>query len=108
MSFGIKFHGGDDESGGVFAVETIARAGTVLQSHKHEHSHMSVLVCGSAVVEVDGKKTLYDGYSLINIPSDTFHKVEAVTDIIWLCLWADGIAPKQLAEDSLKLVPVDG
>lgn len=44
---GIQFHGGDEESGHVFAVETVAQAGYLLESHKHEHSHMSVLVSGT-------------------------------------------------------------
>jgi quercetin dioxygenase-like cupin family protein len=103
----INFHGGDDESGNVFAVETKAPAGHYLESHKHEHSHMSVLVSGDALVTVDGKKTKYSGYNLITIPKNTVHSVLALTDIVWLCLWADDVAPKELAKDSLRLIHED-
>ena len=100
----IQFHGGDDESGNVFAVETIAPAGYVLESHKHEHSHMSVLVSGTADVTIDGVTERVTGYKLLTIPKDTVHKVQAVTDVVWLCLWAGDIAPRELAEESLRLV----
>ena len=101
----IQFFGGDDDSGNVFAVETVAQKGYVLESHKHEHSHMSVLVSGTADVTVDGVTTRMTGYKFITIPKDTVHKVEAVTDIVWLCLWAGDVAPRELAEKSLRLIP---
>lgn len=101
----IQFHGGDTASGNVFAVETKAPAGYLLESHKHEHGHMSVLVSGTADVTIDGVTERLTGYQLVTIPADTQHKVQAVTDIIWLCLWADNLAPRQLAEDSLSLIP---
>jgi quercetin dioxygenase-like cupin family protein len=101
---GLNFFGGDEHSGNVFAVETKAEAGMLLESHKHEHSHMSVLVSGTAEVTIDGKTILYSGYNLLTIPKDTQHKVVAVTDIVWLCLWADSLAPKEQAIESLNLV----
>lgn len=101
---GLKFHGGDEDSGNVFAVETKASAGYLLESHIHEHSHMSVLVSGVADVTIDGKVQRLNGYSVVTIPRNTQHKVQAVTDIVWLCLWAGDIAPKEQAHDSLKLV----
>lgn len=99
----IQFHGGDD-AGDVFVVETIAPAGMTLESHKHAHSHMSVLVSGTADVTIDGKTQRMCGYRMVSIPAETVHKVEAVTDIVWLCLWADSVAPKEQAMESLKLV----
>jgi quercetin dioxygenase-like cupin family protein len=101
----IQFHGGDADSGNVFAVETRAEAGYLLESHVHEDSHMSVLVSGTADVTIDGKTERMTGYKLLTIPANTRHSVQAVTDVVWLCLWADAIAPKQQAQESLKLVP---
>jgi quercetin dioxygenase-like cupin family protein len=101
----IEFHGGDTQSGNVFAVETRAEAGYMLESHVHAHSHMSVLVSGTADVTIDGQTERMTGYRLLTIPANTRHSVQAVTDVVWLCLWADAIAPKLLAEESLKLVP---
>jgi quercetin dioxygenase-like cupin family protein len=100
----INFHGGDSDSGEVFVVETLAEAGMVLESHKHEHSHLSVLVSGTADVTVDGKTERMTGYRLVSIPANTVHKVQAVTDVVWLCLWADSVAPKEQAMESLRLV----
>jgi len=100
----IQFHGGDEESGNVFAVETVAEAGYVLESHKHEHSHMSVLVSGTADVTIDGVTNRITGYKLVTVPANTVHKVQAVTDIVWLCLWSGDLAPREQAEESLRLV----
>lgn len=104
----IQFHGGDAESGNVFAVQTRAEAGHLLESHVHAHSHMSVLVSGEADVTIDGKTERMAGYRLLTVPANTHHSVRAVTDVVWLCLWADHLAPKALAEESLKLVPGHG
>ncbi len=96
----IRFH----DDGGVFVVETTAAAGYLLKSHQHAHAHLSVLVSGTADVTVDGKTERMDGYKMITVPAHTRHTVMAVTDIVWLCLWADDVAPREQAEESLKLV----
>jgi quercetin dioxygenase-like cupin family protein len=100
---GIQFHGGDDESGHVFAVETTAQAGQILQSHKHEHSHLSVLAAGVADVTIAGETQRRIGPCVLTIPKDTHHRVEAITDIAWYCLWAEDLAPKEQATKSLRL-----
>lgn len=102
----IRFVGGDAEHGEVFVVETYAPAGYELESHKHKHAHTSVLVSGTADVTVAGVTRRLTGYQLVTIPADTHHEVKAVTDIVWLCLWAGDLAPRQEAEDSLKLIPI--
>lgn len=100
----IKFHGGEFD-GDIFIVETNAEAGYLLESHKHEHSHRSVLVSGTAEVTIDGVASVMTGPKIVNIPADTVHKVQAVTDIVWLCIWAGDKAPIEQAKESLKLVP---
>lgn len=99
----IKLHDEGKDSGNVFVVETFAESGTKLSSHKHEHAHTSVLVSGSAEVEIDGETKRYEGYNLLTVPADTTHEVRAITDIIWLCVWDSDLAPRELAEESLKL-----
>ena len=101
----INFYGGDAKSGNVFVVETIADAGYTLESHRHAHAHTSVLVSGIADVTVDGVTKRYNGYSIIEVPADTVHSVMALSGIVWLCLWAGDLAPRELAEQSLKLIP---
>ena len=100
----IKFHGGDADSGNVFGVETIASAGLVLESHVHKHGHLSVLVSGTADVTIGGKTQRLTGYNVVTIPSNTAHKVQSVTDMVWLCLWADDLVDEQQAIDSLRLI----
>jgi hypothetical protein len=100
----INFHGGE-APGDVFIVETIAEAGHVLQSHRHAHGHTSVLVKGAADVTVDGITTRYVGYNIVEISADTEHCVVALESIVWLCIWAGDVAPRALAEESLKLIP---
>lgn len=104
----ILFHGGDKDSGDVFAVETIAPAGYLLESHEHAHSHLSCLVSGTADVTIAGVTERMTGRRFVNVPANTQHTVRAVTDVVWLCLWSDAIAPKDLAHESLKLVPAHG
>lgn len=99
----IAYRGGDEASGGVFVVETIAPAGWELESHRHRHAHTSVLVSGVADVTIDGVTQRLEGYQLVTVPAGTVHKVVAVTPIVWLCLWAGLLAPRQEVEDSLRL-----
>ena len=101
---GLSFHGGDPESGDVFVVETKARQGMTLQSHKHRHGHLSVLVSGVADVTIDGVTERMTGYRLVTIPDNTMHVVTAITDVIWLCLWAGDLVSHDEAQESLKLV----
>jgi len=98
----IKFYGGDDE--GVFIVETCADANTLLKSHKHTHSHLSVLVSGTADVTIDGKTERLSGYQMLTIPANTKHQVIAITNIVWLCIWKDNVDTYELAKESLKLI----
>lgn len=104
MTLGIQFFGGDDEAGNVFVVETKADAGQVLESHVHEHAHTSVLVSGTARVTIDGVEEVMTGYRMVTIPKNTSHSVVAMTPIVWLCLWAGDLAPREQAEQSLKLM----
>ena len=100
---GIRFFGGDEESGNVFIVETKASAGYELGSHVHKHAHTSVLVSGKARVTVNGMHKYFEGYNVIVIPKDTEHCVKALTDIVWLCIWDSNLAPIEEAKESLKL-----
>lgn len=103
LDLGIRYVGGDEEAGRVFIVETRAEAGWELGSHLHRHAHTSVLVSGAADVTVAGITRRYEGYNLITVPANTTHQVRAITDIVWLCLWAAELAPRDEVEQSLKL-----
>lgn len=101
---GITFHGDDDETG-VFLVQTIAKAGMILESHEHDHGHLSYLVSGEAEVTIDGDTQIMRGPIPIIVPKNTKHKVQAKTDIVWLCITnADDLLQKERAYASLKLL----
>lgn len=101
---GMAFHESGPDSGDVFVIETRAQAGMMLQSHEHAHGHLSVLVSGEADVTIAGVTRRMTGYRMVTIPAHTKHEIRAVTDVIWLCLWAGEVAPKQEATESLQLV----
>ncbi|URA07046.1 short tail fiber adhesin [Xanthomonas phage Elanor] len=99
----ISYRGGDEASGNVVVVETIAPAGWELQSHRHKHAHTSVLVSGTADITIEGVTKRMTGYQLVTVPANSVHHVSAVTPIVWLCLWAGELAPREEIEGSLKL-----
>ena len=79
----IVHHFGDNE----YIKETHIAAGIELEQHKHKHSHLSVLVSGKAAVTVDGVRTELEGYCTLTIAAHKTHKVEALTNCVWLCVW---------------------
>jgi len=83
------------EGGGVYVVETFAEAGTELQSHRHRHDHVSVLVNGHANLHMNGQVRAMRAYESLVIPAGVAHRVVAVTDIMWQCIWSSGVAPRR-------------
>jgi quercetin dioxygenase-like cupin family protein len=100
----IQFFGGDEDNGKVFVVEIKVDAGYMIESHKHKHAHTSVLVSGTAEVTINGVTEHIAGYKIVTIPKDTTHTIVAVTDVIWLCLWADDQICNKEAKEALELV----
>lgn len=74
--------------GGLYAKETHIPAGVTLTQHSHAFDHLSALMKGSAVVEVDGREKLHDAPALLTIKAHKVHSVRAVTDVTWACLHA--------------------
>jgi quercetin dioxygenase-like cupin family protein len=76
-------------AGGVYAKETHIPAGTRLAKHSHpSFDHLSALMLGSVVVDVDGKRRLYDAPAMLTIKAGKEHEVTAVTDAVWACIHA--------------------
>lgn len=100
----IRIHGGDVDSGNVLAIETRIPAGMQLEAHRHAHGHLSVLAQGVADVTIDGKTCRYTGPCAVSVPANTEHRVVSVTPVVWYCLWADDLAPREQAAESLRIV----
>jgi hypothetical protein len=100
----VEIAGGDEKSGGVLAVVTRIPGGYELESHKHDHGHLSVLANGTADVIVDGVCQRFTGPCHVTIPPGSKHEIHAVTDVVWYCLWAQDSAPTQAIADSIKVM----
>lgn len=72
----------------VYMKETQVRAGIALAQHMHTFDHLAYLASGTAVVEVDGVRTIHTAPKAILIAAGKHHGVRAVTHITWLCIHA--------------------
>jgi len=66
-------------------------AGKVIGQHVHKFGHPAILMIGIARVHVNGVMTEYVAPEKIYIDANAQHCVEAVTDILWACLWPNEI-----------------
>ncbi|SRR6266404_297031 len=82
IDLNIKHHFSD----GVYAKQMILPKGHYAISHKHNYEHLSILASGVALVEVDGKGTIYTAPTCINIKADSHHKITAIEDVDWFCI----------------------
>lgn len=98
----MKFHGGDN--GEPFIIEYQVEDGFLLESHKHEHPHLSVLVSGTAAVTIDGITELKTGYCTVSVPGNTYHQVVAITPIVWLCIWPGDHAESQKTKGAPQIL----
>lgn len=74
--------------GGIYAKETHIPAGVKLTQHAHNFAHLSALMKGSALVEVDGVAAVHHAPALLTIKAHAKHAVTAVSDVVWACLHA--------------------
>lgn len=72
--------------GGAYIKSTKIPPHRVLEQHVHKHDHLSVLVYGRVLVTVDGVQTDHIGPEILLIKSGSAHKVEALSDVLWLCV----------------------
>ncbi len=74
--------------GGAYIKSTNIPAGTSLGQHAHTHDHLSVLVSGSVELTVDGEKQALTGFQILTLVAGKQHQIHAITDAVWLCVWA--------------------
>lgn len=90
-------------SSGVYAKQMTLPAGCFAVSHKHRHSHLSILAAGMARVEVDGISTDYTAPACIEIAADAHHKITALADVVWYCIHAtEETDPNRIDETVMK------
>lgn len=93
--------------GGVYAKESLIPAGMVLVQHKHEHDHLSYLVSGTVLLEVDGRREELTGPACLTIEANKHHGVKALTDVVWLCIHATECTDVEKVDEVL-IVPSEG
>lgn len=73
---------------GTYIKETRIPKGVFLLQHQHPHAHQSVVASGKCRVTVDGVSTDYKNFAVLFIGAEKAHKVEALSDVVWLCIHA--------------------
>lgn len=63
-----------------------APAGFVIGSHRHKYEHYSVLCTGKVRVTYASEVEEYEAPSVMVVPAGVEHRIEALTDIVWLCV----------------------
>lgn len=71
--------------GGLYAKEAFIPAGTCISKHVHTHDHLSALMLGKVLVDVDGVVSTLSAPALVTIRAGSLHKVTALTDVTWVC-----------------------
>lgn len=91
--------------GGVYAKETLVKAGQILVQHKHEHEHLSILASGTVEVQVDGKRWEVTGPACLTIEAGKHHGVKALTDVAWYCIHATDCTDERDVDEVLIVTP---
>ncbi len=71
--------------GGIYTKECHLPVGYAFGQHRHSFAHQSVLVSGTAIVEVDGVQTEHVGPTILTIAAKKFHTITPLTPVVWLC-----------------------
>jgi len=64
-------------------------AGKAIRQHKHKINHNGILVLGTARLIFQGKVIELIAPATVNLIAHHVHGIEAVTDIVWACVWPD-------------------
>jgi quercetin dioxygenase-like cupin family protein len=84
----ISFH----NIGGVILREEKLEAGQEVKKHVHAYDHLSYLASGRALIEIGDELFIMGGPAPLEIKAGQKHRIQAITDIVWLCIHAEAIA----------------
>lgn len=85
----IKHH---FSAGGVYAREQTLKAGLEVDKHVHDYDHLSYLATGTAMVQVDDDFVIMQAPCMLEIKAGKKHRIQAITDITWLCIHSEAVA----------------
>ena len=92
----IKHH---FSAGGVYAREQTLEAGHEVEKHVHDYDHLSYLGSGRALVEIEGEMRVLDGPCMLEVKAGKKHRIQALTDITWLCIHAESVADPEIKKE---------
>jgi quercetin dioxygenase-like cupin family protein len=91
----IKHH---FSAGGVYAREQTLAPGEEVEKHVHDYDHLSYLTSGSVTLEVDGELQVLTGPCMLEIKAGKQHRIQAITNITWLCIHSETVADPGIKE----------
>lgn len=91
----IKHH---FSAGGVYAREQFLAAGFEVEKHEHDYDHLSYLASGLAMLEIDGELSMLRGPCMLEVKAGKKHRIQALTDITWLCIHSEAVADPSIKE----------
>jgi quercetin dioxygenase-like cupin family protein len=92
----IKHH---FSAGGVYCREQTLEAGREVEKHVHDYDHLSYLGSGVASVDVEGELQVLTGPAMLEIKAGKRHRIQAITDITWLCIHSEAIADPDIDKE---------
>jgi quercetin dioxygenase-like cupin family protein len=92
--FGIKHH----SAGGIYMREQSLKADHEVDKHEHPYDHLSFLCSGSAIVSIGDDIQYLEGPVAIEVKAGVKHHIQAITDIVWLCIHAESVADPEIRE----------
>jgi quercetin dioxygenase-like cupin family protein len=91
--------------GGLYAKKCYFKRGEVGHQHSHTFEHLSIVASGFVRVERDGVPAVeYGPGDTIQIAAETVHRVTALTDATWLCLWPDNVGDDDHARQDESVI----
>lgn len=92
----IKHH---FSAGGVYAREQTLEAGKEVEKHVHDYDHLSYLTSGRVLLEIEGELSMLEGPCMLEIKAGKKHRIQALTDITWLCIHSEAIADPNIKQE---------
>lgn len=92
VDFNIQHH----SAGGVYMRQQELKAGFQVDKHTHTYDHLSFLCSGKAILDVEGELETLIGPCAIEVKAGKKHRIQAITDIVWLCIHAESVADPEM------------
>lgn len=92
----IKHH---FSAGGVYAREQTLKAGEEVEKHVHDYDHLSYLGAGRVLIEIEDVLSMLEGPCMLEVKAGKKHRIQALTDITWLCIHAESVADPEIKKE---------